>query len=75
MTVKKADSSAIVDAAMASVNPSPSPSPLEVIRGLWKGKREETTKALFEATVGLIEANMLTREQLKRLIEAAAKAL
>jgi hypothetical protein len=75
MTVKKANGAGIVDAAMASVNPSPTPSPLEVIRGLWNGNKEETTKALFEATLGLIKGKLLNSNQLKALIEAAAKAL
>jgi hypothetical protein len=71
MTVKKANGGTIVDAAMASVNPSPTPSPLEVIRGLYKTDSEGTTAALIEATVGLIGKGLLNPSQTNTLVFAA----
>lgn len=71
MTVKKANGAGIVDAAMASVNPTPSPSPLEVIRGLWSRDNAATTAALVEAIIGLVSRGFVSPEQVSQLVFAA----
>lgn len=71
MDVKKANGAGIVDAAMASVNPTPSPSPLEVIRGLWSRDNAATTAALVEAIIGLVSRGFVSPEQVSQLVFAA----